>query len=41
MIGNPEYAPDEGLYERGTLGFVGFELWQVTSGATLQPMPIP
>jgi len=31
-IDNPKYVPDEHLYVRKDIGYVGFELWQVKSG---------
>nr|AFJ24760.1 calreticulin-1 [Schmidtea mediterranea] len=31
-IDNPDYKPDNTLYLRGEIGYVGFDLWQVKSG---------
>lgn len=31
-IDNPDYKPDDKLYKFSSIGFVGFELWQVKSG---------
>merc|ERR1719305_1005526 len=32
-IDNPEYKDDDGVYEYADFGFIGFDLWQVKSGA--------
>merc|ERR1711941_195682 len=32
MIPNPDYVDVGDVYERGEMGYVGFEIWQVKSG---------
>lgn len=33
MIDNPNFVDDKDLYKRPSLGYVGFELWQVKAGS--------